>query len=64
MVIGQQSASLTGPSADPRGGKTMLDKTFGQVRELLTNYGKIDVLWYDGGMRLGGRDPAKYYSHQ
>jgi alpha-L-fucosidase len=22
---------------------------FGQVRELLTNYGKIDVLWFDGG---------------
>ncbi len=22
---------------------------FGQIRELLTNYGKIDVLWFDGG---------------
>lgn len=22
---------------------------FGQVRELLTNYGKIDLLWFDGG---------------
>ena len=23
--------------------------TFAQVRELMTNYGKIDILWYDGG---------------
>jgi alpha-L-fucosidase len=25
-----------------------LDVMFGQVQELLTNYGKIDVLWFDG----------------
>jgi alpha-L-fucosidase len=25
-----------------------LDVLFGQVRELLTNYGQIDVLWFDG----------------
>lgn len=24
-------------------------QTFDQVRELLTNYGKIDILWFDGG---------------
>ena len=22
---------------------------FAQIRELLTNYGKIDVIWFDGG---------------
>ena len=27
----------------------MKKQTYGQVRELLSNYGKIDVLWYDGG---------------
>jgi alpha-L-fucosidase len=27
----------------------MKNQTYTQVRELLTNYGKIDVLWYDGG---------------
>ena len=27
----------------------MKKQTYTQVRELLTNYGKIDVLWYDGG---------------
>ncbi|MBU1855407.1 MAG: alpha-L-fucosidase, partial [Verrucomicrobia bacterium] len=25
-----------------------LDYVHGQIREVLTNYGKIDVLWYDG----------------
>jgi len=27
----------------------MKAQTYNQVRELLTNYGKIDVLWWDGG---------------
>jgi alpha-L-fucosidase len=26
-----------------------LDVLFGQVRELLTNYGSIDLMWFDGG---------------
>jgi len=26
-----------------------LDFLFGQIRELLTSYGRIDVLWFDGG---------------
>jgi alpha-L-fucosidase len=31
--------------ADAR--RRFLDYTHGQIRELLTNYGKIDILWYD-----------------
>jgi alpha-L-fucosidase len=27
----------------------MKSKTYTQIRELLTNYGNIDILWYDGG---------------
>jgi alpha-L-fucosidase len=27
----------------------MKKQTYTQVRELLTNYGKVDILWYDGG---------------
>jgi alpha-L-fucosidase len=27
----------------------MKKQTYTQIRELLTNYGKIDILWYDGG---------------
>ncbi len=26
----------------------MRDLTYAQIRELMTNYGKIDILWYDG----------------
>lgn len=29
-----------------------------QVRELMTNYGKIDVLWYDGGWSARGESAA------
>jgi alpha-L-fucosidase len=29
--------------------RRFLDVMFAQVRELLTNYGRIDVLWFDGG---------------
>jgi alpha-L-fucosidase len=36
----------------------MKQQTDDQIRELLTNYGKIDILWYDGGgddwLGLGG----------
>ncbi len=42
-------------------------QTYGQVKELLTNYGKIDLLWYDGGednwlgmggLEFGGKTPS------
>jgi alpha-L-fucosidase len=32
----------------------MVEEVHTQVRELMSNYGKIDVLWYDGGMVPGG----------
>lgn len=31
-----------------------VDYTHGQIRELLTNYGKIDILWYDMAVPLDG----------
>jgi alpha-L-fucosidase len=38
---------------DPRGlpdnAALMKKQGYGQVRELMSNYGKIDILWYDGG---------------
>lgn len=33
---------------DPARWQRYLDFMFGQVRELLTNYGKIDLVWFDG----------------
>jgi len=38
-----------GPGKDPPGWAKLTDYVHTQVRELCTNYGKIDVLWYDGG---------------
>ena len=37
-----------GPEKDPQGWAVVKKYVFDQVRELLTNYGKIDVIWFDG----------------
>ncbi len=29
--------------------KELKDQCYGQIRELLTNYGEVKILWYDGG---------------
>jgi len=42
------SAYFAGPKEDPDGWASFLEYVHTQVRELCTNYGKIDVLWYDG----------------
>jgi hypothetical protein len=34
---------------DPERWQEFVQFVHGQVRELLTNYGKVDVLWFDGG---------------
>ncbi len=45
----------------------MKKQTYGQVKELMSNYGKIDLLWYDGGgdewlahggLEFGGSSPG------
>jgi alpha-L-fucosidase len=36
------------PQPTPEQWSRYLDFLFGQVRELLTNYGRIDVIWFDG----------------
>jgi len=37
-----------GPQHDPAGWDTFCQYVHNQVRELLTDYGKIDVFWFDG----------------
>jgi alpha-L-fucosidase len=37
-----------GPEKDPEGFKEMREYVYAQVKELMTQYGKIDILWYDG----------------
>ncbi|OGG53187.1 MAG: alpha-L-fucosidase [Candidatus Handelsmanbacteria bacterium RIFCSPLOWO2_12_FULL_64_10] len=41
-------AYFNGPEADPEAFAAFRDYIHGQVRELCTNYGKIDVMWFDG----------------
>jgi len=41
-------AYFDGPQKDPDGWAEFRDYVHTQVRELCTNYGKIDVMWYDG----------------
>lgn len=38
-----------GPRRDPRGWKKLVDYVYAQVEELCANYGRVDLLWYDGG---------------
>mgnify|MGYP005837676185 CR=1 FL=1 len=37
-----------GPAHDPEGWARFRDYVHAQVRELLTHYGRIDVIWFDG----------------
>lgn len=60
----QWPAIFTGPAADPEGWEAMVDETHEQVRELMSEYGKIDYLWYDGCVVPGLGDAgirAKYW---
>ena len=41
-------AYWAGPEKDPDGWAEFREYVHAQVRELCTNYGKIDILWYDG----------------
>jgi alpha-L-fucosidase len=38
---------------DPAARRRFVDYIHGQIRELMTNYGKIDILWYDVAVPLG-----------
>jgi alpha-L-fucosidase len=42
-------AYWAGPEKDPEGWAKLVAYVHAQVRELCSNYGKIDILWYDGG---------------
>lgn len=46
------------PSQAPAEWAVMVEETHAQVRELLTQYGQIDYLWYDGCVVPGLGDPA------
>jgi alpha-L-fucosidase len=52
----QHAAIYNGPSAEPAGWESMVQETHDQIRELMNNYGKIDMLWYDGAVVPGIQD--------
>lgn len=52
----QHPAIYSGPGADPEGWERMVQETHAQLRELMTRYGKIDLLWYDGAVVPGIQD--------
>lgn len=47
----------------PESAKAMVDQAHAQVEELMTNYGKIDILWYDGSWvpNLPGEEQADFW---
>jgi len=49
-------AYFRGPKADPEGWAELIGYVHAQVRELCTNYGKLDILWYDGGWPYTAED--------
>lgn len=57
----QFRSTVTGPVEDPEDWNAMVEESHAQVRELMTNYGPIDLLWYDGAMVPGGLDPARHW---
>ena len=50
-----KSAFFEGPDANPAGWKEFIRFTHWQVRELMSNYGKIDILWYDNILGMSGQ---------
>ncbi|MFP4028387.1 MAG: alpha-L-fucosidase [Candidatus Brocadiia bacterium] len=45
----------------PESAKVMVQQAHDQVREILSNYGKIDLLWYDGGRSPEGMSTAEFW---
>ncbi len=41
-------AFFNGPEKDPHAWNQLVEYVHTQVKELMTNYGEIDILWYDG----------------
>ena len=51
------------PEGKPKSAKAMIKQAHDQVKELLTNYGKIDIMWFDGGWTPGlpKEDQAEFW---
>jgi alpha-L-fucosidase len=52
---------LSPPATKGEQWERYIEYMFGQITELLTNYGRIDVLWFDGGWE---RAPAQWHGRE
>lgn len=59
----QWPAIHTGPLAAPSGWKSLVDDMHAQLEELMSNYGKIDMLWYDGAFIPGIQECSTQARH-
>lgn len=50
----RKPAFFKGPDKDPEEWKNFVEYAHEQVRELMSNYGKIDLLWYDNILSQSG----------
>ncbi len=51
-----QTAYNDGPEKNPAAWRAYVDGLHTQVRELMSNYGRIDLLWYDRSCNFSGKD--------
>lgn len=57
-VLNWRNPAYWAPEEHPDGLRLMVEKLHAQVRELMTNYGKIDILWYDAPRVPGSVTPG------
>lgn len=47
-------AYWSGPKRDAKGWAALVEMIHAQMRELMTDYGRVDIVWYDGGWGAPG----------
>lgn len=47
--------------AHPESAEALVEQVHAQVKELMSNYGKVDMLWYDGGWVPGVENIAEFW---
>ena len=57
-------AFFEGPDANPDGWRELVELDRAQLRELMSNYGKIDMLWYDNIIGQSGSRPLTAADYQ
>lgn len=56
--LGDWRFGIPGVSDTPEGARHMVELAHQQVQELMTGYGKVDILWYDGAWRYPVEHPT------